>query len=200
MTFIVTETSIPKKISDTIVEVNTDTIKILINDLNIQGNAIFFPKSDILTEERIFIPPNKSGILKIPEINDDTIIYTTDNGEILGISVPPSGLKLLNEMLKDKTFNNITIEDLEEKLQLFVGLNLVKSISFKIQKNGWDLEIVNIASNKNNQNLYNQYPCPISSAAIILITRVLNEKIRIYNTIYNGYKIKYHLNLIKKKS
>ena len=97
-------------------------------------------------------------------------------------------------------FNNITIENLEEKLQLFVGINLLKSISFKIQKNGWDLEIENLTSNKNNQNFYNQYPCPTSSAAITMITRVLNKKIRIYNTTNNGKKIIYHLNLIKKKS
>lgn len=200
MTFIITETSIPKKISDTIIEVNIDTISKLIKDLNLLGNAIFFPKSDTLTEERIFIPPNKFGLLKIPEITDDNIILTTEDGEILGISVPPSGLKLLNEMQKDRMFNNITIENLEEKLQLFVGINLLKSISLKIKKNGWDLEIENLTSNKNNQNLYNQYPCPTSSAAITMITRVLNEKIRIYNTTNNGKKIKYHLNLIKKKS
>lgn len=199
MTFIITEKTIPKKISDTLVEENIDTINKLINELDLQGNAIFFPKSDNLNEERIFIPPNKTGTIKIPEIKDNNVIHTTEDGKILGISVSPSGLKLIDEIQKDKAFKNITIENLEEKLQLFVGINLLKSISFKKQKNGWDLEIENFTNNNKNQYPYNQYPGPTSSAAITMITRILNKKIRIYNTTYSNKKIKYHLNLIKKR-
>ncbi len=201
MIFITTEKSIPKKISDTLIEVNTDTVNKLIKELNLLGNAVFLPKSDILTEERIFIPPNKTGILKIPEIRDNDIIHTTPDGKTIGISVPPSGLKLLNEIQKDKSFKNTTIENLDEKLQLFVGMNMARSISFKKQKNGWNLEIENYIPDENNENLYNQYPNPTSSAIITMITRLLNKKIRIYNTItYNRKKIKYHLNLIKKRN
>lgn len=201
MIFIITEKSIPKKISDTLIEVNTDTVNKLIKELNLLGNAVFLPKSDILTEERIFIPPNKTGILKIPEIRDNDIIHTTTDGKTIGISVPPSGLKLLNEIQKDKSFKNTTIENLDEKLQLFVGMNMARSISFKKQKNGWNLEIENYIPDENNENLYNQYPNPTSSAIITMITRLLNKKIRIYNTItYNRKKIKYHLNLIKKRN
>ena len=200
MIFIITEKSIPKKISDTLIEGNTNTVNKLIKELNLLGNAVFLPKSDILTEERIFIPPNKTGILKIPEIRDNDIIHTTPDGKTIGISVPPSGLKLLNEIQKDKSFKNTTIENLDEKIQLFVGMNMAKSISFKKQKNGWNLEIENYTPNENNENLNNQYPNPTSSAIITMITRLLNKKIRIYNTItYNRKKIKYHLNLIKKR-
>jgi hypothetical protein len=198
MIFIITEKSIPKKISDTLSEVNIDIINKLIKELNLQGNAIFLPKSDKLNEERIFIPPNKTGIVKIPEIKDNNIIHTTPTGIIIGISIPPAGIKLLNEIQKDKSFKNTTIENLEDKLQLLVGMNLIKSIFFKKQKNGWNLEIENY-TNKNNQNLNNQYPDPISSAVITMITRISKKRIRIYNTSYNGKKIKYHLNLIKKK-
>jgi len=198
MIFLITEKSMPKKISDALIEVNIDTVNNLIKELNLQGNAVFLPKSDNLTEERIFIPPNKSGVLKIPEINDNNIILIAQDGKTLGISVPPSGLKLLNEIEKDNAFKNIKIENLEEKLQLFVGMNLIKSISFKKQKNGWDLEIENLIYNKNKHEIYNQYPSPISSAAITMITRVLNKRIRIYTTTNNGKKIKFHLNQIKK--
>ena len=198
MIFLITEKSIPKKISDALIEVNIDTVNKLTKELNLQGNAIFLPKSENLTEERIFIPPNKSGVLKIPEINDDNIILIGQDEKILGIAIPPSGLKLLNEIEKDKAFKNIKIENLEEKLQLFVGLNLLKSISFKKQKNGWNLEIENIRFNNDNYKQNNQYPYPICSAAITMITRVLNERNRIYLTTYDGKKITFHLNLIKK--
>ena len=200
MIFLITEKSIPIKISDALVVANIDTVKKLIKELNLQGNAVFLPKSENLSEERIFIPPNKSGTLKIPEINEDNIILIAQDGKTLGISVPPSGLKLINEIEKDDAFKNINIENLEEKLNLLIGLNLLKSISFKKQKNGWKLEIENLITYNDNYELYNQYPDPISSAVIIMITRVLKERIRIYNTNFNGKKINFHLNLIKKIS
>lgn len=195
MIFMITEKSISKKISDAQVEGNMDTVNKIIKELNLKGNAVFLPKSDILSEERIFIPPNKSGILKIPNIRDNNIILTGTDGKNLGISVQPAGLKLLNEIEKDNAFKNITIENLEEKLQLFVGMNLLKSISFKKQKNGWNLKIES-HSPYNNQN---QYPCPTCSAVILMITRILNKKIRIYNTTYNDKKITFQLNIIKKR-
>lgn len=198
MIFLITEKSIPTKISDALVEANIDTVNKLIKELNLHGNAVFLPKSENLTKERIFIPPNKSGILKIPEINEDNIILIAQDGKTLGISVPPAGLKLINELEKDNAFKNINIENLEEKLHLLIGLNLLKSISFKKQKNGWDLEIENLITYSDNYKLYNQYPDPISSAIIIMITRVLKERIRIYNTTFNGKKINFHLNLIKR--
>lgn len=198
MIFIITEKSIPKKINDAQIEANMDTINKIIKELNIQGNAVFLPKSDILAEERIFIPSNKSGIIKIPDIKDNNIILKSKDGKNLGISVSPSGLKLLNEIEKDKTFKDNTLENMEEKLQLFVGMNLLKSISLKKQKSGWTLEIEDNVPYK-NKNLYCQYPNPTCSAAITMITRALNEKIRIYNTTYNNNKISYHLNLIKKR-
>jgi hypothetical protein len=199
MIFIITEKSIPKKISDVQVEGNMDIVNKIIKELDLEGNAIFLPKSDNLAEERIFIPPNKSGVLKIPNVKDNNIFLADENGKNLGISVPPAGLKLLKEIEKDNAFKNITAENLEEKLQLFVGMNLIKSISFKKQQHGWILEIENHTAYSNDQKFHNQYPCPICSAIIAMITRVLNEKIRIYNTTYNEKKIIFHLNLIKKK-
>lgn len=200
MIFIITEKSIPKKISDAQVEGNMDTVNKIIKELNLEGNAIFLPRSGDLKEERIFIPPNKSGVLKIPNAKDNKIILISEDGKNLGISIPPAGVKLLKEIEKDNAFKNITIENLEEKLQLFVGMNLVKSISFKKHQNGWILEIENHVPYNNNQNFHNQYPFPICSAIIAIIARVLNEKIRIYNTTYKGRKIIFYLNVIKKKN
>ena len=201
MIFIITDKSIPKKISDAQVKGNMNTIKKLIKELDLNGNAVFLPKSDILSEERIFIPPNKSGIIKIPTIDDDNdnVIITGADGKNLGISIPPSGLKLLKEIEKDRAFKNIRLENIEEKLQLLVGINLLKSVSFKKQQYGWNLEIERHVSNNNNQNLHNQYPCPTCSAVITMITRALNKKIRIYDITYNGDKITFRLNFVKRR-
>jgi len=53
MIFMITERSIPKKISDAQIEGNLGLVKSITKELNLAGNAVFIPKSDILTEERI---------------------------------------------------------------------------------------------------------------------------------------------------
>jgi len=202
MIFMITEKSIPKKISDVQVEGNMDTINRIIKELSLNGNAIFLPKSDTLTEERIFIPPNKSGTIRIPDIDDknNNIIITGADGKNLGISIPPAGIKLLKEIEKDRTFENIRPENIEEKLQLLVGINLLKSVSFKKQEFGWKLEIDKPASCSNGNSLQNQYPSPTCSAVIAMIAQAFNKKIRIYDTTYSRDKITFHLNIIKRRA
>jgi len=202
MIFMITEKNIPKKISDVQVKGSMDNIYKIIKELNLDGNAVFLPKTDTLTEERIFIPPNKSGTIRIPDIDDkhDNIIITGADGKNLGISIPPAGIKLLKEIEKDRTFKNIRPENIEEKLQLLVGINLLKSVSFKKQEFGWKLEIQMPESYSNVNSLQNQYPSPTCSAVIALITQAFNKKIRIYDTTYSRNKITFYLNIIKRKA
>ena len=200
MILMINEKSISKKISDVQVEGNMESISKIIKELDFNGNAIFLPKSENLSEERIFIPANSTGVIKIPNVNDTNkhIIITKAKGESLGISIPPSGLKLLAEIKKDKEFKNITPENIGEKLQLLVGINLLKSVSFKKQDNGWNLEIEKISTSAHDESMQNQYPCPVCSAVITLMTQAFNEKIRIYNVSYRDKKIMFRLNFIKK--
>jgi len=177
-----------------------DTINNIIKELELNGNAIFLPKTNNFPEERIFIPSNKSGIIRIPNVENNKIIYIESDGANLGISVPPSGLKLIREIEKDLAIERIPPEHLGEKLQIFVALNLLKSVNFKKRQYGWDLEIEKLDTYNNGHKNSNQYPCPVCSAIITLITRSLNEKIRIYGSSYNGKKIIFHLNMIKRKA
>jgi hypothetical protein len=196
----ITEKSVTKKISEAQVEENLETVKKILKNLNLKGNAIFLPKSDNLTEERILIPPNNSGIVKIPNIDNNNVILTGMDEKILGITVPPSGLKLLQEIDKNGDFEKTDIEHLEEKLQIFVGMNLLKSLSFRKQKSGWYLEVEKPLFSSNGQNIQNQYPCPTCSAVITAITRSLNQKIRIYMATQIGEKISFYLNIMERKN
>jgi len=200
MIFMITEKSILEKISDAQVEVNLDTVKKILKDFNLKGNAVFLPKSDILPEERILIPPNESGIIKIPNVAHNTVFLTGADGENLGMLVPPAGLKLLKEIDKEGNFENAGIENIEERLQIFVGMNLLKSVSLKKLQNGWYLVVEKPLFCSNGPNLHRQFPCPTCSAIITAITRSLNQKLRIYRTTQNGEKIAFHLNIIKMRN
>ena len=194
MIFIITEKSISKKISDAQVEGNIDIITNIIKELNLNGNAVFLPKSITLNEERILIPPNELGVIRIPKTVFNKVFLKDKKGENLGISIPSPGVKLLNEIEKNKKFKNI-----EEKLQLLVGMGLLKSINLKKQKEGWNLQVEKFKSLNGLNNIENQFPCPACSAAITVITREFDQIIRIYKVYKNGNKIVYHLNFLRNK-
>jgi hypothetical protein len=201
MIFMITEKTIPKNLSNAQMEGDINIAEKLISQMNLEGNAIFLPKSDTLSEERIFIPPNRLGLIKIPNIADNNIILKGKDNVNYGLSVPPSGLKLLEKIEKNIDFENTNFKSLEEKLQIFVGMDLLKSISFKKNKNGWRLEIDKPMFCNNGQSLHMQYPCPTCSAVITAITRSFNKKIRIYYvTTHEGQKVTYYLNFIRRKT
>jgi len=194
MIFMITERSIPRKISDAQIEGNLNVIKNITKELNLAGNAVFLPKSDILTEERIFIPLNKTDI-KLPRLDNDLVFSTGSDGKSIGVSIPPSGIKLLKEIEKEVDFENAGIENVEEKLQTFVGMNLLKSVNFKKGENGWELQLEKPIFCVNDQNICRQYPCPTCSAVLSAITQVDKEKIWIKDITHNGKKITFHLKI-----
>lgn len=192
MIFMITERSIPKNISDAQIEGNLDTIKSITKNLNLTGNALFLPKSDIRTEERIFIPLNENN-KETPDIDDDFVFSTGTDGKSLGIAVPPSGLKLLKEIEKQTDFENIALDEVEESLQTFVGMDLFRSVALKKVEDGWRLELEKPVFCTNDQALCNQYPCPTCSAVLTAVTRASKQKVWITDTTHNGKKVIFHL-------
>ena len=190
--FLITEKTIPNIISKTQIEGNYNAIKKITENLNLNGNAIFLPKSDILNEERVFIPLENDNI-KIPEIHDDFVFSTGMDGESLGISLPPSGLKLLEIVQKEIDIENIGEENIDEFLQIFIGLELVGSVK-KIKKdNKWKLEIAKPIFCNKNLSMCKKYPCPVCSAILTGLTKALGKKIRIINVEFNKNKIIFYL-------
>ena len=120
MIVIISEESENKK-TDYCYKGNAKIIIRILEDLEINGNAIFIPKSNQITEEKILIPPNKEGTIKIPEIKNNDLFLKGNNNENLGIVLPPSGLELLNNIEKEVKFENTEIGNIEEKLQIFVS-------------------------------------------------------------------------------
>jgi len=158
-----------------------------IRDLGLTGYAVFLPKSKTFPKEINFIPLNK--------IENSDFFSTTSIREIRGISVQPLGLKLLEEMGKKGDLQNTSIENIEEKLQTFVGMNLLKSVSIKKEQKGWKLELEYPILFTNDHNLCKQYPCPTCSAVLVAITRAFKSKILIYDISYKGKKITFHLKI-----
>ena len=190
--FLIPEKSIPKNLSNALNKGTFDAIEKLLRGLS--GNAVFLPKSEILAEERIYISQAKTDD-KPPFIDNHSVLIRKPNMKILGIALPPSGLKLLKEIEKEVNFKDIGLENVEESLDKFIGLNLVKSIILKKQDDKLKLIIKKPVSCRYNQNLCQQYPCPVCSAAITGIVHATNKIVRIIDVKIENEKIMYILKI-----
>ena len=195
MILLVTEQSVPRKISEAQIEGNLSFIKKMTKELKLDGNAVFLPKSQILTEERVYIPVKKTTNTNIPYIDDELVFSKGIDGNIQGISVPPSGLNLLKEIQTEVSFNDSTLEDIEEKLQTFVGMNILKSITLKKEPNGYKLELEHHEPCSTEQSTCTQYPCSACSAVLTAITQAAKQKIHILEETKKGAKNTFHLKI-----
>jgi hypothetical protein len=195
MIVLITEQSVPRKISSAQVEGNLAFVNRMIKELKLKGNAVFLPKSRLLTEERVFIPVQTTTDATIPSFDDDVVISKGIFGENQGLSVPPSGLTLLKKIETEASFDHIGIENVEEKLQTFVGMNILKSVTLKKEPNGWKLELVRPEPCSVNEPTCTQYPCATCSAVLTAITKASDEKIWIQETARVGSKTIYHLKI-----
>jgi hypothetical protein len=203
-TFMIVMTSgnyVPKNTSDSKIKGNMIPIYKLIIQLKLKGNAVFIPISKNLKEERIFISPNEKGNIKIPEISNEKVLLYNKKGEILGVSLPPSGLALLDEIDKEKDFDKNNLKHIEMNLKKFVGIDLIKSVSLMKTLVGYKLEI--ILNNPDfcfkNQRLCRQYPCPTCSAVLTAISRSTvstQKRLWIKNIQRKGNTVVYYLNFI----
>jgi len=194
MIFIITEKTIPSKISKAQIEGNFNAFENITKNLNLNGNAVFIPKSEILTEERVFIPLENKNT-KIPELNDDTVFSTGIDGKSLGMAVPPSGLKLLQEIEKETDFKDINQDNIEESLQTFVGMDLINSVELKKLSDKWKLELVKPIFCQEKESMCRQYPCPTCSALLTAIARSNNKKVWVKDVNHNGKKVEFLLKI-----
>jgi hypothetical protein len=194
MIIMITEKTVPENISNAQIKGHIDAVKQITSQLNLRGNAVFLPKSNVLTEERVFIPL-QNGEVSLPDIDDEFVFATGNDSTSLGLALPPSGLSLLNEVEKDTTFENTDIDNVEEKLQSFVGMDILKSISLKKTKKHWELILEKPLYCTNDLTFCRQYPCPSCSAVLSAVTKATNKKLQVEDTVHNGKKTTFYFTI-----
>jgi len=196
MIVMITEKTVPENISNAQIKGPTDVVKQIASQLNLKGNAVFLPKSDVLTEERVFIPL-QNGNVSLPEVDNEFVFATGNDGTSLGLALPPSGLSLLHEIEKDTTFKDTDIDYVEEKLQSFVGMDVLKSVSLKKAKKRWELILEKPLYCTNDETFCKQYPCPSCSAVLAAITKATNKKLYVEDTVHNGKKTTFYFTMME---
>lgn len=194
MIVMVTEKTVPESISNAQIKGQADAVKQITSHLNLKGNALFLPQSSTLNTERIFIPlKNNADIL--PDIDDEFVFATGVDGTTPGIALPPSGLHLLHEVEKETSFQNTDIEHVQEKLQSFVGMDILKSVMLKQKNKHWELTLEKPQYCSQDVSFCKQYPCPSCSAVLTAITKATNQKIQIQDVVHNGRKTTFHFTM-----
>lgn len=192
----ITEKTVPENISNAQIKGPTDVVKKIASQLNLKGNVIFLPESDILTEERIFIPLKNSEV-SFPKVDNELVFATGSNGTSLGLALPPSGLNLLHEIENDVSFKNTDINHVEEKLQSFVGMDVLKSVSLKKKDDDWELTVEKPLYCSSDVSYCKQYPCPSCSAVLTAITKATNKKLMVVDTVRNGKKTTFNFSIME---
>ena len=178
MIVMITERSIPQHLSTAQITGNLQAVQQITKHLNLEGNAIFLPKNNLRSQERIFIPLT-NNTTNLPKIDDDLVFATGTDGTSLGIAIPPAGLHLLNQLDTDADFEHADLDTIEEKLQTFVGHDLIKTIKLTKNQDTYTLHLDSLIGCTNHPNLARQYPCPTTSAILTAITRAVKQPIRI---------------------
>jgi hypothetical protein len=192
---IISEKTIPETISNTQIQGPLQAIQKIISQLNLKGNAIFLPQNSIQNQQKIYIPVQNNDASALPDIDDELVFFTGSNNTSLGISLPPSGSLLLEELEKETTFTNTAFDELEAKLQLFVGKDLFQSIALKKINTTIQIKINKPLNCPSNPSFCTQYPCPPCSAALSAICKATQQKLRIDSVQQKGKKTIFHLSM-----
>lgn len=194
MIVMITEHSIPRSLSTAQITGNLQAVQQITKNLNLEGNAIFLPRNNLRSQERIFIPlTNKSTSL--PQIDDDLVFATGTDGTSLGIAIPPAGLHLLNQLDTTADFEHANLDTIEEKLQIFVGHDLIKTIKFTKNQDTYTLHLDSPIGCTNLPDLARQYPCPTTSAILTAITRAVKQPLRIKNLSQTDTSHQYEISI-----
>ena len=134
----VTDWVVPQQLGEAQEAGAVEAVKALIHGLNLEGNAVFLPRSGLLAEERVFIPMQLDN-LRVPYLDSEIVVAKGSDGKHIGVSIPPSGLTLLKSVDSEDVFSDLGWNTINENLQRFVGVNMVKSVQLSKSENGWDL-------------------------------------------------------------
>ena len=105
------------------------------------------------------------------------------------------GQEEVQEVEKEADFENAGRENIEEKLQAFVGMDILKSVSFTKEQDSWKLELEKPVFCTNDPSICTKYPCPTCSAVLTAITKASKKEIWINDTTHNGKKMAFHLKM-----
>lgn len=193
----ISEKTIPEHLGKAQIKGPLTAMMQIITQLNLKGNAIFLPQNSVRSEERIFIPLRTTETMVLPDIDDELVFTTGSNNTSLGIALSPSGLALLQEIEKETRFDHTNLDELEEKLQTFVGMDLVQSISLKEKNNDIQVQIKKPLYCSDDTCFCNQYPCPTCSAALTAISKATEQKLRIIKTDHKKKQTLFHLTIME---
>jgi hypothetical protein len=193
----ISEKTIPENISNTQIQGPLQAIQQIISQLNLKGNAIFLPQNNKQTTQKIYIPVQNNDTSPLPDIDDELVFSTGANNTSLGIFLPPSGETLLNELEKEIKFTNTPFDQIEEKLQIFIGKDLLQSITIKKNNTKLQIKINKPLNCTSNTNFCSQYPCPPCSAVLSAISKATQKKLRIDTIQQKGKTTLFHLSIME---
>lgn len=192
----ITEKTVPAFLSNAQIKGYSEAVYQIVQQLNLKGNAIILPRTNTRSEERVFIPLQNSN-LSLPQLDNEMVFATGTGRTSMGVSLPPSGLVIFGEVEKETSFENTHIENLEEKLQVFVGMEILQTLSLKQRDELWSLTVQKPLFCPKNETFCKQYPCPSCSAVLTAISKATRQKIVLKDVVHDAKTTSFYFTLME---
>lgn len=131
---VVVEKSLPLALSESQMVSSARASGDTVSGLNLAGNAAFFPARHGLSEEKLFIPAPRNGLVPPSAVSDDLVVSPGRDGSTPGVLLEPLGRSLLDTIEAELGFKlrDTTVEVVEGNLQYMKhGLGIMRDFHFK---------------------------------------------------------------------
>ncbi len=173
-------------------------IKKMVDDLGLEGNALYIPPYENMPEGGTFIPLHKDFDLDLGRMDEDTVFLTNvANERQMGLVIRPTGAELVKKF--EEHFEGsldgegyATVESVSSSV--LRALDLAKGVHIDENKEGFRIVVkpTNTEICRASIEGCNQVACPVCSSILLALAKGTNEVIESesFATTQHGVEIK----------
>lgn len=168
---------------DNLVMPYVEMLQKIVNDLGLEGKALYIPPYENLKEGGVFIPLHEEFDLDLGRLDDETVFLTNVSTEKqMGISIRPLGLDLLRKYEEhlEYSLENSNYKEVESASSAVLrSLGLADTVYIEEENNSFRIIVspINKEICKKNIEHCDQVACPICSSILLGLSKASNEVI-----------------------
>ncbi|ADT85090.1 hypothetical protein [Thermococcus barophilus] len=170
----------------------------IVNDLGLEGKALYIPPYENLKEGGVFIPLHEEFDLDLGRLDDETVFLTNVSSERqMGLSIRPLGLDLLRKYEEhlEYSLENSNYKEVESvSSSVLRALDLANTVYIEEENNSFRIIVspTNKEICRKNIEHCDQVACPICSSILLGLAKASNEVVMSekFSFVKHGIEIK----------
>jgi len=172
---------VKKESLDIILKSQKEVFNNLLNNLKLEGNAIYIPPYENLPSGGIFIPLHENFDIDLARFDEGTLFLTdVPNEKAMGLLMASLGKELLKKYEEHLEASVSSVPDVESAASsVLKTLGLANRVY--IEENGEDLRVIVDPEFSCEPNGCEKLPCPICASIFLGLAKATNQLISIQN-------------------